>query len=93
MEKASKMRLINENELPIRMKKKGAEWLQAFQKIPLGKAWVLTEEEAGVKASSVKIMLARLVKLGMLPKNFKVRQRTVKGKVTIYVINSGVEEV
>ena len=99
MEKAQKMRLVDEKELPIRMKKKSGEWLQAFQKIPKGKAWILTEEEAGVKASSIKIMVARLKKLGLLSNNYKVVQRTVKGKITIYVINSaegtreGAEEV
>lgn len=94
MEKAQKMKLIDEKELPIKMKKKGGEWLQAFQKIPIGKAWALTEEEAGVKASSIKIMVARLKKLGLLSNNYKVAQRTVKGKVTVYVINSiqGIEE-
>jgi hypothetical protein len=87
-EKASKMRLINEEDVPIKLKKKGSEWLQAFQKIPRGRAWALTEEEAGVKASSIKIMVARLKKLGLLSPHYKVAQRTIKDKLTVYVINS-----
>lgn len=89
------MRLINEEKIPGRIKKKSAEWLKMFLKIPKGKAWVVTEEEAGVKATSIKTMVNRLKAIGELPSSYKAIQRTRKdGKVTIYVINSaeGTEE-
>jgi hypothetical protein len=88
MEKSTKMHLIDENEIPGRLKRKGNEWLQAFLNIPRGKAWTLTEEEAGIKATSVRMMVTRLVKIGELPSTYKTMQRTVKGKMTVYVINS-----
>jgi len=83
------MRLIDEKEVPGKIKKKSAEWLELFKKIPKGKAWVITEEEAGVKATSIKTMLNRLKGIGELPDSYKAVQRTGKGgKVTIYIINS-----
>ena len=48
------MHLIDEKEVPGRIKRKSAEWLELFKKIPKGKAWVITEEEAGVKAKKAK---------------------------------------
>lgn len=82
------MKLIDEKEIPGRIKKKGGEWLQVFLKIPKGKAWVVTEEEAGVKATSIKTIVNRLKDIGELSKNYKAIQRTIKGKITVYVINS-----
>lgn len=88
------MRLIDEKTVPGRIKKKAGEWLETLLTIPNGKAWVITEEEAGVKATSIKTMVNRLKDVGQLPKNYKAIQRTVRGKVTVYVINSieGTEE-
>lgn len=85
------MKLIDEKAIPGRIKKKAGEWLEIIQKIPAGKAWVLTEEESGVKAVSIKTMVNRLKDVGQLPKNFKAIQRTVRGKVTVYIINSAEE--
>ena len=83
------MRLINEKAIPGRIKKKSAEWLKMFLKIPKGKAWVVTEEEAGVRATSIKAMVNRLKRIGELPSSYKAIQRTRRnGKVTVYVINS-----
>jgi len=89
------MRLIDEKAIPGRIKKKSAEWLKVFLKIPKGKAWAITEEEVGVKAVSIKTMVNRLKQIGELPSSYKAIQRTRKnGKITIYVINSteGTEE-
>jgi len=91
-----KMRLIDEKEVPGRIKRKSAEWLELLKKIPKGKVWVITEEEAGVKATSIKTMVNRLKAIGELPDSYKAIQRTGKGgKVTIYIINSakGTEEI
>jgi hypothetical protein len=82
------MKIVDVKEIPFRLKKRGDEWLQQLLKIPPGKAWVLTEEEAGVRATSVRMMVDRLKKMGQLPKNYKTMQRTVRGKMTIYIINS-----
>jgi hypothetical protein len=88
LEKASRMKLIDEKAIPGRIKKKAGEWLELLKSIPKGKAWVITEEEAGVKATSIKTMVNRLIDIGELPSNYKAIQRTKGGKVTIYVINS-----
>lgn len=82
------MKLIDEKAIPGRIKKKAGEWLEILLNIPAGKAWVITEEEAGVKATSIKTMVNRLKDIGQLPKNYKAIQRTVRGKVTVYIINS-----
>lgn len=88
MEKSAKMKLVDEKAIPGRIKKKAGEWLEMLLAIPAGKAWVITEEEAGVKATSIKTMVNRLIDVGQLPKNYRAIQRTVRGKVTVYVINS-----
>ena len=88
MEKAQKMKIVDVKEIPFKLKKRGDEWLQQLLKIPPGKAWVLTEEEAGVKATSVRMMVDRLKKIGQLPNHYKTMQRTIKGKITVYIINS-----
>jgi len=82
------MKLIDEKAIPGRIKKKAGEWLEIISRIPVGKAWVITEEEAGVKATSIKTMVNRLIEMEELPKNYKTVQRTIKGKVTVYIINS-----
>lgn len=88
------MRLIDEKEIPYRIKKKSRQWLIMLKKIPVGKAWVVTEEEVGVKAVSLKSMVNRLKKEGMLSDNYVVSQRTGKdGKITIYVANSSKETI
>lgn len=87
--KQKKMQIIDEKDVPVRIKRKSAEWLEMFLKIPKGKAWVLTEEEAGVKAVSIKSIVNRLKAIGELPDSYKAAQRTGKdGKVTVYVLNS-----
>ena len=88
MEKASKMKLIDESAIPGKIKTRHGEWLELLKAIPRGKAWVVTEEEAGVKAVSIKTIVNRLVETGELPKSYKAMQRTKGGKVTIYVVNS-----
>ena len=89
------MQIIDEKDVPVRIKRKSAEWLEMFLKIPKGKAWVVTEKEAGVKAVSIKAIVNRLKAIGELPDSYRAAQRTGKdGKVTVYVLNSteGTEE-
>ena len=86
-----KFKLIDEDTIPGKVKKRHGEWLEMLKAIPRGKAWVATEEEAGVKAISVKTIVNRLVETGELPKSYKAIQRTKNGKITIYVINSAKE--
>lgn len=88
MERPAKMRLIDENAIPGRIKKRSREWLEMLKTIPEGKAWVVTEEEAGVKATSIKTMVNRLIEVKELSPSYKAIQRTKGGKVTIYVIHS-----
>lgn len=89
MAELKKMRIISEEEIPAKIKKRESEWLEMIQRIPKGKAWIVTEEEAGVKAISLKTTVNRLIKSGLLSDNFKVIRRTgMNGKVTMYVVNS-----
>lgn len=94
MEKAQKMKIVDVKDIPFRLKKRGDEWLQQLLKIPPGKAWVLTTEEAGIQATSIRMMVDRLKKIGQLPDHYKTMQRTVRGKVTVYIMNTakGTEE-
>lgn len=62
--------------------------LRALLSIPNGKAWVLTEEEAGIRAVSIRLMVKKMKKMGKLPDTYETTQRTVKGKVSVYIINS-----
>ncbi len=86
------MKIVGVKEIPFRLKKRGDEWLQQIIKIPPGKAWVLTEEEAGIQAASLRMMVDRLKKIGELRDHYKVIQRMVKGKVTVYIINIAEEQ-
>jgi hypothetical protein len=82
------MKIVDIKEIPFKLKKKGDEWLQQILKIPSGKAWVITEEEAGIQAASLRMMVDRLKQIRELPDHYKVTQRTIKGKVTVYIINT-----
>lgn len=87
-----RMQFIDEKDIPVRIKRKSAEWLEMFLRIPKGKALVLTEREAGVKAISIKTMVNRLKAIGELPDNYSAIQRKGKdGKITVYVLNSSEE--
>lgn len=94
LEKTAKLNLIEESEVPGRAKKRSEEWLQLFKKIPKGKALVLTQDEYGVKPITVAYMVSKFKRTGDLPASYKAIRRTVKGKNTIYVLNSieGTEE-
>ncbi len=92
MEKSQKQKIVDVKEIPFRLKKKGDEWLQQILRIPPGKAWVLTEEEAGIQAASLRMMVDRLKKIGQLPSHYTIVQRTVKGKLTVYIINKAEAE-
>lgn len=92
MEKPQKMKIVSVKEIPFKLKKKGEEWLQQILKIPPGKAWVLTEEEAGIQGASIRMMVDRLKKIGQLPDHYKIVQRTVRGKLTMYIINTADEK-
>ncbi|MCP8309178.1 MAG: hypothetical protein H3Z54_10890 [archaeon] len=87
-----KLEFIPEDKVPTRIKKKGQEWLKLFRSIPKGQALVLSEDEIGVQASTVKTTVARFKKLGDLPSGYRVVQRTMGNKVMVYVINSAKSE-
>lgn len=83
------LKLIAEDELPIKVKRKSAEWLRFFIQIPEGKALVATEKELGVTGTSVKAMVARLIQRKQLPSTFYVSQRTGDdNKVTLYIVHA-----
>jgi len=89
MVESSKMRIISEEEIPVKVARRSAEWIDLFKKIPKGKAWETSEEELKVTASSVKLMVKRLIDRGLLPDSYHVIQRTKPdGKKIIYIANS-----
>jgi len=87
MEKSQKMKILDIKDVPAKIRKRRDQWLQVLLKIPPGKAWAVTEEEAGIKAASLKMMVYRLQKVGELPASYKSTIRTHEGKVTLYVLN------
>jgi hypothetical protein len=93
LEKSIKQKFVDVSTIPVKIKKRHQEWLELFKAIPPGKAWVVTEEEAGVKAVSIKSIVNRFVDNGELPKTYKAMQRTAKnGKVTVYIANTAKTE-
>lgn len=91
---ADNIHLIDEDKVPVKIKKKRQEWIRLLHQVPRGKAWVIDEKVTGLKAGNVKAMVSRLVREGDVPDTFKVVQRTRGNTTTIFVINSAkVEEV
>ena len=94
MEKATKLNLVDESEVPGRTGKRSEEWLRLFQKIPQGKALVLKQEELDVKTITVAYLVGRFKRTGALPSSYRAIRRKIKGKDTVYIVNSteGTEE-
>ncbi len=87
------MKLIDEDKLPVKIKKRTDEWVKLLLKIPKGKAWVVTEKDIPTSADNIKTMVTRLTSKGLIPKSFRVVQRTKEGKTTLYIINSAKVEM
>jgi hypothetical protein len=82
------MKFIEESAVPGRSNRKAEEWVALFKKIPKGKAWVISEKDLGVSATSVKTVVNRYMKDGRLPKEYAVRQRSKGDSITVYIIHS-----
>jgi hypothetical protein len=92
MKPPSNLKLIEEHDMPCarRSKKAYDQWLENILKIPKGKAWIMSEDEAGSYAA-VRMMVKSLKQKGRLPLNIIVRLRTIEGKKLIYIVNSAKE--
>lgn len=89
MEKiTAKYKLIDEDAIPGKAKKRHSEWLELLQSIPEGKAIAITQDESGVQPVTIKAIVNRMIRTGEVSKNFRTIQRTQKGKITIYILNS-----
>lgn len=86
------MKLIDEQAIPGKVHRKTEQWLNQLKDIPAGKAWAVTEDDLGVTPTSLKITVRRLVEKKLLPKTYRVMQRTVNGKLILYVVNSAEHE-
>lgn len=82
------LKLIPEDRVPIRFRQSAQQWLHLAKEIPKGQALVGTEEQFGVRSSSMKLMIARLKKAGLLSNDYHVTQRTQDETVTIYIVHS-----
>ena len=84
----AELELIPEDKVPIRFRESAHHWLKLTKQIPKGRALVGTEEQFGIKTSSMKLMIARLKKEGLLSNDYQVIQRTQGDTVTIYIVHS-----
>jgi len=86
--KKPEFRLISEDKVPVKLRRSSQQWLNILRSIPEGKALVATEDELGVKSSSVKFMVDRLKKAGLLKGNYYTTRRTVEDVITVFVVHS-----
>jgi len=84
----AELKLIPEEKVPIRFRQSAHQWLKLAKEIPKGQALVGTEKQFGIRSSSMKLMIARLKKEGLLSNDYHVIQRTQDDTVTIYIIHS-----
>jgi len=92
VEKFVKLNLTPIVEVPQKQFAKTREWLEVLKRIPRGQAWNTTEDELGITVSSMRISVQRYIKGGLLPKDFKVIQRTVGGILRVYIMNGAKTE-
>jgi hypothetical protein len=84
----AELKLIPEDRVPIRFRQSAHQWLNLAKEIPKGRALVGTEKQFGIRSSSMKLMIARLKKEGLLSNDYHVIQRTQGDTVTIYIVHS-----
>lgn len=85
----AKFRVISEEKVPVKLRSKSQLWLKLLQNLPEKQAIEGLEDELGIKGSSMKIMVARFKKSGLLTGNYYVTQRTdADGKRIVYVVHS-----
>ena len=82
------LKLIPEDKVPIRFRQSAHQWLKLAKEIPKGQALIGTEKQFGIRSSSMKLMIARLKKEGLLSNDYHVIQRTQDDTVTIYIVHS-----
>ena len=78
------MVFVEPTEIPSISRKKGKNWLEILNKIPVGQTWVLPEDNGTYKLSSVKSGMDSVNKEAKKTL-FEAKQRTVEGKLHLYV--------
>lgn len=76
-----------------KLRKRTEEWLQTLQKIPEGKALLITNKDTSLSIFTLEMHVRRFIKEGKLPKNYRVTHRKVGDTVTLYVVNSTESDV
>lgn len=82
--KTESYEIIDESEVPERSER-SSKYKRMFERIPKGKALVLSEEE--VSLMGLRAALKKFQRRGLF-KNLRATQRTIDGKVKLYIINS-----
>lgn len=80
------MVFVDNSEVPAKQSRKGTEWLELFNAIPVGKSWLV--DETKYKVPTIKGALAKLKKEKKILANLKIIQRKdAKDKKVTYVMN------
>ncbi len=84
----TRLKLVDEDKIPVAVSKKAEEWVKMLKQIPRGKAWVTTDKELGIQAGSMHSIVYKYVKMGLLPNTYRVVRRTKGDTTIIYIINT-----
>ena len=82
------VKLVGAGDVPKKTRYRGQKWLELLKQLPEGSAFAATKAELGISPSTVKIMVAKFKKSGLLSKKYYTTGRTIDGKETVYVVHS-----
>jgi predicted transcriptional regulator len=92
-ERLEKGRLIDASAVPRKtMLGRTSDWIRILKSIPKGQAMVWNEKDLGIKTGAVQEAVRRYMKLGLLPREYRVVKRTTNvwdsgDSVMIYIIH------
>jgi len=86
------VKVMAAGDVPRKTRFRGQKWLEFLKQIPEGGAIAATKAELGISPSTVKIMVSRFKKDGLIPKKYFTTSRTVDGKETVYIVHSDRED-
>ena len=81
-------KLYDISDIPGKVNRREAEWLKILKSIPKGKALGGTREQLGSREAAGTI-IRRYTKKKLIPKGYCAMQRTVAGKILIFIIHKG----
>ena len=85
------LKVIDVSEIPGRVSRKQEEWVKLLKSIPKGKAIVGTEDELSSR-SNLDTLIKNYTEKKLIPKGYRVVQRTVQGKPLIYIMRQAEPE-